>query len=232
MTSANHETYADWDAAYVLGSLSPAERREFEEHLRECVTCTANVSAIAGMPGLLGRLPDAQGLALVETSTAADEVPPDLLPRLELAARRERRRRRVTTWGIATAAAAAGVIGALALPPLLDGPPPTTVSAELSPVIDIPLTASIELTSADGGTQIEMWCDYPPGDPADAGTERSYDLYVVDAAGDGERVSTWTSRPGSSVQLTSGVETEADDIESVQIRSTDNGKVLLATTLD
>ena len=27
-----HE-YATWDAAYVLGSLSPADRREFEAHL-------------------------------------------------------------------------------------------------------------------------------------------------------------------------------------------------------
>jgi hypothetical protein len=27
------DKFAQWDAAYVLGALSPAERREFEEHL-------------------------------------------------------------------------------------------------------------------------------------------------------------------------------------------------------
>ena len=30
----NHSRYADWDSVYVLGSLSPAERREYEEHIR------------------------------------------------------------------------------------------------------------------------------------------------------------------------------------------------------
>ncbi len=36
-----HAHYADWDAAYVLGSLSPAERREFETHLEGCERCRA-----------------------------------------------------------------------------------------------------------------------------------------------------------------------------------------------
>jgi len=28
--------YAMWDAAYVLGSLSPGDRREFEAHMANC----------------------------------------------------------------------------------------------------------------------------------------------------------------------------------------------------
>ena len=32
----DHARFAEWDSAYVLGALSPAERREYEEHLETC----------------------------------------------------------------------------------------------------------------------------------------------------------------------------------------------------
>ncbi len=35
----DHARFAEWDSAYVLGALSPAERREYEEHLETCETC-------------------------------------------------------------------------------------------------------------------------------------------------------------------------------------------------
>ena len=41
------DKFAQWDAAYVLGALSPAERREFEEHLASCPSCQAAVSELA-----------------------------------------------------------------------------------------------------------------------------------------------------------------------------------------
>ncbi len=50
------DKYAHWDAAYVLGSLSETDRREFEAHLDECRTCWDAVSELAGMPALLSLL--------------------------------------------------------------------------------------------------------------------------------------------------------------------------------
>jgi hypothetical protein len=47
------DKYAHWDAAYVLGSLSETDRREFEAHLDECPTCRDAVTELAGMPALL-----------------------------------------------------------------------------------------------------------------------------------------------------------------------------------
>ena len=47
MTATDHTRYAEWDAAYVLGALSPAERREFEEHLDECEKCRAAVTELS-----------------------------------------------------------------------------------------------------------------------------------------------------------------------------------------
>jgi hypothetical protein len=50
------DKYAHWDAAYVLGSLSETDRREFEAHLDECRTCWDAVAELAGMPALLSLL--------------------------------------------------------------------------------------------------------------------------------------------------------------------------------
>ena len=50
------DRYVTWDAAYVLGSLSSAERREFEAHLETCDRCRAAVAEISGMPALLAML--------------------------------------------------------------------------------------------------------------------------------------------------------------------------------
>ena len=35
----DHAHFAEWDSAYVLGALSPADRREYEEHLETCEQC-------------------------------------------------------------------------------------------------------------------------------------------------------------------------------------------------
>lgn len=45
--------YAMWDAAYVLGALSCAERREFEAHLGICASCRAAVAELSDLPPLL-----------------------------------------------------------------------------------------------------------------------------------------------------------------------------------
>ena len=58
------DTYAEWDAAYVLGSLSAADRQQYEEHLAQCRTCHSAVAQIAGMPGLLAQVPAHEVLAM------------------------------------------------------------------------------------------------------------------------------------------------------------------------
>jgi hypothetical protein len=66
------DEYRRWDAAYVLGALSPAERREFEEHLATCPTCQSEVAEVAGIPGLLAQMApeDAAVLAAPEEGFA------------------------------------------------------------------------------------------------------------------------------------------------------------------
>ncbi|WP_110589603.1 zf-HC2 domain-containing protein [Microbacterium suaedae] len=68
----SHQELAEWDAAYVLGALSPADRARFEEHLEECGPCRASLTELAPLPGLLSRVPRerAEGLAAVGADPA------------------------------------------------------------------------------------------------------------------------------------------------------------------
>ena len=50
------DKYAQWDAAYVLGSLSEMDRREFDAHLEECRACRDAVAELSDMPALLSLL--------------------------------------------------------------------------------------------------------------------------------------------------------------------------------
>lgn len=48
--------YTTWDAAYVLGSLTAADRREFEVHMGRCASCRRAVTELAHLPALLSLL--------------------------------------------------------------------------------------------------------------------------------------------------------------------------------
>lgn len=74
--SADHEL-AMWDAAYALGALSDADRRQFEEHLAGCVSCQEAVDKLTAVSPLLSLLD-------YDQVAAADTVPPcpDLLTSL------------------------------------------------------------------------------------------------------------------------------------------------------
>jgi anti-sigma factor RsiW len=62
---SGHDEYTMWDAAYVLGSLSSAERREFETHMTDCPLCGNAVGELSGMPALLSQL-DRDELAAID----------------------------------------------------------------------------------------------------------------------------------------------------------------------
>src|SRR5262249_44144953 len=112
-TVESHD-YWMWDAAYVLGSLSSAERREFESHMGTCRSCRQAVAEIGGRPGLLPR-PDADDVAEIDEHGQAASAPPPLRPELLTSLMKkvtwQRRRSRVMTWAVASAAAAVLVVG-------------------------------------------------------------------------------------------------------------------------
>ena len=113
--------FAHLDGAYVLGSLSPAERLEFEAHLPGCAECSRAVRELAGLPGLLAQV----DVADLEVPTPDAPLPPTLLPALVREVRGEQRRRSVLTAAVA-AAVAAVFVSALAIGGAFDRSTPTT----------------------------------------------------------------------------------------------------------
>jgi hypothetical protein len=246
MSTPQHARLAEWDAAYVLGSLSPADRREFEDHLEDCERCRAAVAELSGMPGLLGRLDDARAFALLEdgedgemdapapaVSSDATEAPAtsaDLVASIRAHERRRRLRR--TAIGVGALAAAAALASALtvAIPAALAPAPPmpdAVSSFESADGQAIPIDVLVHLTSTSWGTRLEMDCIYRPQTSADSYGPGEYSLWVVAADGTEQPLSTWTSTPGSEVVLEAGTATDLDDIAQLDLRSADGDLVLM-----
>ncbi len=210
----NHDDFAQWDAAYVLGALSSSDRAAYEDHLATCPECAVAVRDLAGIPGLLGK---------VSAEDLEEPVPPpvDLLSGTRAAAGRERSRRRWRTALVAAAAAVVLVGGGIAWSRQQSAPAGVTVA--MSPARTNPLTASLRLTDKAWGTQVAMTCSYRSG----GWTGRAvYSLYVVDAAGRATSISTWSAGPGTTSRLTAATAVPRADIRALQVRGPD-GSVLL-----
>jgi hypothetical protein len=228
--NAEHGHFADWDAAYVLGALGPADRRAFEAHLEQCELCRAAIAEMAPTIGLLSRVAPERAESMLAPSpiavaTSAEEDGPDAASRarvIELGAHRARRRRGWWIGGLAAAAAlvvvaVVGVTAAIV-------PSGATQVVALEPVVDVPVTASVELTDVAWGTRLDMVCSYGDGD----GTASwPYALVVTAVDGTTSEVSSWLAFPGATARLSAGTALEPDEIAALEIRSVSSGKVLM-----
>ncbi|MEX1078848.1 MAG: zf-HC2 domain-containing protein [Homoserinimonas sp.] len=221
---SDHDDLRDWDAAYLLGSLSTDDRRQYERHLAHCTVCSASVAELTGLPGLLGRVPAAEAEATLDQEPTSV---PDLLPKLvgHVARRHRQLRRWVLTATIAGIAAvlATGIVVAPGLTTSFTSPQATAL--QLQPVGQAPLEASIRLLEEQWGTRIEMKCRYDAVDayslPAD------YAMYVTDDAGEDFRVATWTASPGATATPSGSTSLTVAQIRSVEVRSATDGTVLM-----
>lgn len=235
-----HDEFATWDAAYVLGALAPAERRAFEVHLRECDRCSEAVGELAGMPGILSRVPREQAEALLPENISAagaaapadgpgEEVLPALLDHV-------RRRRARTRWLVAglSAAAAAVVIGiaAFVLPGVLNPAATPAADVAMQQVEPSALTADLRLTAEPWGTRIDSRCRYAHVGAEDGGHVWTYAMVVTDRSGTEHEISTWTADEGTVATPVATTSIPVADIASVDIRSAGDGTVLLRSTFN
>lgn len=227
------DPYRDWGAAYVLGSLSPGERREFEQHLAGCPECSGDVASFAGVPGILSVVPRDRALDLLEPE--ADEPPPALLTGLVAAERSRRGRARALGAAALVVAAFRGAAGALTVRPAAPAaapaaPPSPTPDLALRQTMPSPVTASVRLVDEPWGTRIEVLCSYAvPDGPAPP--VFAYSLHVVAADGTHAQVATWTAGPGSTTRPTATTGLPRADITGIEIRLVQNDLVLLRVTL-
>lgn len=221
------------DAAYVLGSLSAAERLEYERHLPDCETCRESVAVLAGLPGLLGRVPREQ----VEVPLPIEPLPETVLPALVAAVRREQRRRSLlVTVGVA-AAVAAVTFGATALQGARDDgrepvAAPTSISPSAEPyqdmdvVLDWGMQAQVSLTPTPSGTSVLVNCTYA----SRAGMENHmyhYRLVVFTRDGRSAQLMDWWAGPGQpryGMPTTTG--TQLADMKRLEVQDDEGATIL------
>jgi anti-sigma factor RsiW len=233
---SGHDEYAMWDAAYVLGSLSSNERREFEAHTADCLLCRSAVGELNGIPALLSRL-DRDEVAVIDAAdfSRAEPLPPgELLPSLLAKVNWRRRRSRIVSWTAGTAAAAVLVIGVFLGPHgqfSTSVPMPPQASVVVEPMAQVgtdKLASAVSLTSERWGTSISMTCVClaPLGAHHD-----TLAMVVVGRDGSHTRTATWVANPGHTSTPAGSISTRVDQIASVQVISADDSQVLLERSL-
>lgn len=229
------DPYVLWDAAYVLGSLSAAERREFEAHLAHCPACREAVADLSGVPGLLSQLsrddvaamddPAAQSLA------ATPEMSPELLASLLAKVSWRRRRTRIVTWVASSAAAVVLAIGVFVGVQGYLSSSSQQVAASAEPMAQVGTTmlaSSVELSSQHWGTSINLRCVCLA--PLNAHHD-TLAMVVVGRDGSQTRLATWVAVPGHTATPAGSISTPVDQIAAVQVVAADSGQVLLQRSM-
>jgi hypothetical protein len=221
------DEFSHYDAAYVLGALSPADRCEFEDHLKICAACANSVSDLAGLPGLMSKV------SLDQLTEEAEPLPETLLPSLARAVRSERRKRRLAVGAAAAAAACVLTVGTVGItraespvrPPVASSAASASSTANLvmTAVAPSPVTASARLVAMAWGTAIDLTCNYRTNGSYPA---TPYSMVVIDRSGAVQQVATWNAVPNRELTVTGATSQARTDITAVEIR-TQSGQTIL-----
>ncbi len=230
------DPYAMWDAAYVLGSLSGNERREYEAHLATCPPCRAAVAELGGIPALLSQLDakEVEGLdgPAAETPPLRPEVLDTLMQKVEW---RRRRTRRLSVMTMAAAAAVLAVALVVGIWPAIRGQGGDTESmasaVTMSKLAQTPINATVTLTGFGWGTRIDMVCTYGDYESRGNVTTQNLSMVVVGHNGTQTDIATWVGVNGATALPSGATTLQKDQIKSVQLVDTDTKAVLLEKTL-
>jgi hypothetical protein len=229
------DRYLTWDAAYVLGSLSSAERREFETHLETCERCRAAVAELSGVPALLAKLDFEDVRALDESQPDTPPLRPEVLGSiLDKVRWRRRRSRLLTSAAVAVAAALLAVGLVIVIRPeavgLQTNAPQAAPGLEMTKVSETPINAAITMSGYGWGTRIDMACTYGDWGQRDA-PPQSLGMVVVGRDGSRDQIATWLGLSGATALPSANTPLQMNEIAAVQLVSSDSGKVLLERQL-
>ena len=228
------DRYASWDAAYVLGALSPAERMEFEEHLAGCPACRSGVAEIAGLPGLLASVDPEDAASLTEAPTsdgepAEDSAPVGLLPGVLASVRRQTRLTRVLVGTAAAVVLLLGVgFGVGWLRPDAD----QARRLAFSPVEPSNITAVVDVVPLARGTQLDVECQYGGAAyPDPSGGQPEYSIVVTDRSGHSSSVKDWPVSTEKVMHPSGTTPLRISDIRDIEIRATASDETVLRASL-
>jgi anti-sigma-K factor RskA len=205
---------------YVVGAIDPAERAVVDGHLESCPDCREELSGLAGLPALLGRVPlaDAERMSVGHGMPDMDEPSAELLNGLlQKVAARQRNRR----WRSILALAAAVAIAAGGTAAVIDTHQPHPApAAETAQASNARLSAQIRYSPTPwGGTAMRIAVMGIP-----AGTTCKF--WVINAAGHRSYEGSWTIGPGYGEKWFS----ESSQVAFANVRGfqiTSGGKTLL-----
>jgi anti-sigma factor RsiW len=226
------QNLSEWDAAYLLGALTPEELEEYERFRAAKPADGAEQAKLAGAVGLLDLLSPDEALALLdETPTAQPrESGASLLPTLAAAAEKRRlRSRRAIVAGMLASAAAflviGGVIGYTAIP---QPEPVRTELQAMAPGQRDGLTASLAVSGEPWGTRLDWECRYTKPWATDVA---GYDLVVITRDGAEATVASWRPAGEEATGMAASTLIPTTDIRAVEIREAGTPMPLATTTL-
>ena len=234
MTSnAPDDDLAEWDAAYVLGALSLEERRTYENYLAANPARAAELTELAGMPGILNALSRDEAVALTDLAGAppAEPRPDNIASLAHAAAKRQQRSRR--TWlaaAVASAAAlliAGGIVGATVFPNSA-APTQTVAMQAMQPTPRGGLTAELAVTEKKWGTELNWACHYTKDWSRNVA---SYDIVVTKHDGVQQTVGSWKPAGDEAKGLSAATSIPTAQIRTVDIRVSGSNEPLAITTL-
>lgn len=235
----DHAHFAEWDAAFVMGALSWADRAAYEEHVSDCADCRRAVAELAPTAALLSRASRDRAVQIPDASDVGFGPAPSVRARLLASVAMARgprmprtgtpegspsRRRRAGWWLVAAVAVLVASVS-VGVPLAMSTAPATHA---LRAVEDVPLEATVQLDAVAWGTRIHLDCSYVPDGDADVPEGGwPYVLTIIGADGASTDVSTWRALPGTTARVSAGVALDASEIRAVEIRSMTTDRVLM-----
>jgi hypothetical protein len=221
------DPFLEEDAAYVMGALSPEDRRSFEEHLVDCDRCARSVAELSGMTSSLDLVPLSR---VLQPGLDHDPPPAALLGSLMKAARAERRRR--SLWLVASGAVAAAVVAVgvvLGISGITGQEQSATTSQAMTPVRPAAVTATLHVTPTDWGTRVALDCRWVGAASGEGwGDKKAYRLVAVPSDGSESRVlAQWAVTPGEDARVVGSTDLPTDRIARIELRSVTDDAVLL-----
>lgn len=222
-TPSKHQQQREALASFVVGALDPAERREIEQHLQSCRSCTDELARLTPLPGLLARVSEQEvrGDLLVPSQDLLDGV-------IQRLGDTERVLRvSVRRWRAVAVAACmvALVVTVVAIAPwqsepdrlVVDGAPaPGAPAQDITEVV----SGQVAAIAWEWGTTVEL-------SAADLPARDGYVLWAVSTDGQRERAGTWGVTTSGDARVRGASSIPRSQLDRIEVTDRDGELIMI-----